>query len=101
MEEIGATDIQRPHREEKRSVPGEPPSRHSVEAPWSFSNEPTVPASSSYNGAHPVMDPDPRPKGTPSPSIDPTEPGGPGPTKQPPGVSLHITDLPALDTENQ
>ncbi|MED6234425.1 hypothetical protein ATANTOWER_029753 [Ataeniobius toweri] len=63
MQEIRATDIQRPPRaqesqenhcqdyrnpprEEQGRVPGEPPSNHSAEAPGSWSDEPTGPAGS-------------------------------------------------------
>ncbi|MEQ2200985.1 hypothetical protein XENOCAPTIV_005806 [Xenoophorus captivus] len=41
-----------------------------------------------------------RSKGTPPPSRGLMEPGGPGPTKQPLGVSQHTPKHRALDTEN-
>ncbi|MEQ2261496.1 hypothetical protein XENORESO_011170 [Xenotaenia resolanae] len=47
------------------------------------------------------MDPETQDPGTyHSPSRGPTEPNGPGPGKQPPGVSQHTPKLPAPDTEN-
>ncbi|MED6234004.1 hypothetical protein ATANTOWER_020412 [Ataeniobius toweri] len=80
MEEIQATDIQRPPRaqgpqenhrqdyrnpprEEQGRVPGEPPSSHSAEAPESCSNEPTGPAGSHLclsRSSHGPRDPRPR-----------------------------------------
>ncbi|MED6236435.1 hypothetical protein ATANTOWER_009162 [Ataeniobius toweri] len=47
------------------------------------------------------MDPETRDPGTHhSPSRGPAEPRGPGPGKQPPGVSRHTPNHPAPDTEN-
>ncbi|MEQ2311118.1 hypothetical protein AMECASPLE_016372 [Ameca splendens] len=73
-------------------APGEPPSSRNAEAPGSSSDEPKGPTSSHlHTGADPAMQP---------PSRGPTEPGGPGPGKQPPGVSWHAPKHPAPDTKN-
>ncbi|MEQ2241646.1 hypothetical protein ILYODFUR_027450 [Ilyodon furcidens] len=62
---------------------------------------PQAPAAAVYARADPAMDPDTRDPGTyHSPSGSLTEPRGPGPRKQPPGVSQHTPMHPALDTEN-
>ncbi|MEQ2241796.1 hypothetical protein ILYODFUR_029015 [Ilyodon furcidens] len=118
MEEIRATDIQRPPRaqeprenhcwdyrnfprEEQGRAPGEPPSCHNAEAPWSCSDEPTGLASSRLRPSRSSRGPrDPRPRNISLPSRGPTEPRGPGPSKQPPGVSQRTPKHPAPDTEN-
>ncbi|MEQ2292616.1 hypothetical protein AMECASPLE_024839 [Ameca splendens] len=99
MEEIRAIDVPRAQgpqenhwrdysnlpREEQGRVPGKPPSSHSAEAPGSCCDKPAV-----YARADPVMDPEIQDPGTYHfPSRCPTEPRGPGPSKQPPGVNQH------------
>ncbi|XP_047242554.1 uncharacterized protein LOC124881098 [Girardinichthys multiradiatus] len=101
MEEIRATYIQRPPRaqeprenhcrdyrnsprEEQWRVPGEPPSSHNAEASWSCSDEPTGLASSHLRPSRSSHGPrDPRPRNISLPSRGPTEPRGPGSSKQP------------------
>ncbi|MEQ2308257.1 hypothetical protein AMECASPLE_026392 [Ameca splendens] len=73
MEEIRATDIQRPHR------PCRQPSTPEQIQPWPETRDPGT-----YH----------------SPSRGPTEPRGPGPGKQPPGVSRRTPKQPAPDAEN-
>ncbi|MEQ2309296.1 hypothetical protein AMECASPLE_037127 [Ameca splendens] len=52
-----------------------------------------------YARSDPAMDPETRDPRA-HPGRGPTEPGRPGPAKQPPGLSWHTPNHPALDTEN-
>ncbi|MEQ2234989.1 hypothetical protein ILYODFUR_037069 [Ilyodon furcidens] len=77
-----------PSREEQGRIPGEPHSSHSAEASGNCSR---LCQSRSSHG--------PRDSGKyHSPSKDPTEPRGPGPSKQPPGVIQHTPKHPAPNT---
>ncbi|KAK5605745.1 hypothetical protein CRENBAI_006744, partial [Crenichthys baileyi] len=60
-----------------------------------------APPAAIYPRADPTTDPENRDPGTyHSPSRGPTEPRGPGPGKQPLGVSQYTPKHPAPDTEN-
>ncbi|KAK5604867.1 hypothetical protein CRENBAI_008125 [Crenichthys baileyi] len=60
-----------------------------------------APPAAVYAQADPAMDPETLDPGTyHSPSRGRTEPRSPGPVKQPPGMSQHITKHPAPDTKN-
>ncbi|MEQ2309075.1 hypothetical protein AMECASPLE_034942 [Ameca splendens] len=85
----------------KCTVQMKPPSSYSAEAPGSCSDEPTGPPAAVYTRADPAMDPETRDSWTyHSPNRGPTEPRGPGPSKQPPGVSQHTPKHPAPDSKN-
>ncbi|KAK5615162.1 hypothetical protein CRENBAI_004960, partial [Crenichthys baileyi] len=119
-EEIRAQDIQRskaqeprrtpwglphPPREEQWRVPGEPPipPSDSAEAPGNRSDEPTAPPAAVHAVSRFQQPWTQRPKtpGHTTPKAEaPTEPRGPGPGRQPPGVSQHTPKHPAPDTEN-
>ncbi|MED6246583.1 hypothetical protein ATANTOWER_020169, partial [Ataeniobius toweri] len=88
-------------REEQGRVPGEPPSSHSAEAPGSCSEEPTGLCQSSRlcqsRSSHGPRDP----RTYHPPSRGPTGPRGPGPGKQPLGVSRHTPKHPAPSTRHR
>ncbi|MEQ2220911.1 hypothetical protein ILYODFUR_010414 [Ilyodon furcidens] len=108
MEEIQATDIQRPPRAQEPQENHHrdycnPPERSRGE---SQGNHPAATvqkpqgAAAVYAPADPAMDPETRdPRAYHSPSRAPAEPRGPGPGKQPPRVSQHTPKHPAPDTE--
>ncbi|KAK5610761.1 hypothetical protein CRENBAI_026869 [Crenichthys baileyi] len=94
-------DYGNPPREEQERVPGEPASSHSAEAPGGCSDDPQTPTAAVYAREDPAMDSETRDLGTHhSPSRGPTEPRGPGPSKQPLGLSRHKPKHPTPDTEN-
>ncbi|MED6241811.1 hypothetical protein ATANTOWER_027623 [Ataeniobius toweri] len=102
---VSITGVDRSHRHPKASLEksgGEPQGNcpaATVQKPQeAAATNPQVPASLSGSSHGPR---DPRLKGTPTPSRGPTEPGGPGPAKQPPGVSTHPSPQPqTLRTTN-
>ncbi|KAK5609581.1 hypothetical protein CRENBAI_004454 [Crenichthys baileyi] len=62
---------------------------------------PQAPPAAVHARADPAMDPETQDPGTHHPQgRGPTEPKGPGPGRQPPGVSQHTPKHPAPDTEN-
>ncbi|MEQ2316903.1 hypothetical protein AMECASPLE_037189 [Ameca splendens] len=62
---------------------------------------PQAPPAAVFAKADPAKDPETQDPGTyHSPSRSPTEPRGPAPSKQPPGVSRHISKHPAPDAKN-
>ncbi|MED6269764.1 hypothetical protein CHARACLAT_002971 [Characodon lateralis] len=62
---------------------------------------PQAPPAAVHARADPAMDPEAQDPGTHyPPSRGPTEPRGPGPGKQPPGVSQPTPKHPAADIEN-
>ncbi|MED6278489.1 hypothetical protein CHARACLAT_024443 [Characodon lateralis] len=115
-EEIQALEIQRPprvqkpqenHRQDYRNPPersrGESRGNHpaaTVQKPQgTAAMSQQAPPTAVYARADPVIDPETRDTGTyHSPSRGPTKPRGPGPGKQPPGVSQHTPKHTALDT---
>ncbi|MEQ2267348.1 hypothetical protein XENORESO_004754, partial [Xenotaenia resolanae] len=81
---------------------GESRGNHPVQKPQgAAATSPQAPPAAVYTQADPAMDPETRDPGTYHfPRRGPTEPRGPGPGKQPPGVSQHTPKHPAPDTEN-
>ncbi|KAK5598901.1 hypothetical protein CRENBAI_002110 [Crenichthys baileyi] len=116
-EEIRATDIQRPpraqepqenHRRDYCTPPekgrGESQGNHpaaTVQKPQgAAATSPQAPPAAAYARADPAIDPETQDPGTYHSRASLTEPRGPGPGKQPLGVSQHTPKHPALDTED-